>query len=184
MTRERQQVPVDELTREELLALVRDLARKMEGDIYLDQESAKARPAERMSATRVGQLGANYYRLSLSLDGHLACEEAADMLDAIDEGEDPIVEADDWGHCGNITYRTAAGHTVVVFNDCGDWDYVDSITAADGRRWEYEDGTGRTPSSRASNWSPGNPSVWGIPLKNQQSAAGLIASALDILKGK
>ena len=40
--------------------------------------------------------------------------------------------------CGNVEY-VVDGWIVVVFIDCNDWDYVDSVVAPDGRKGEFED---------------------------------------------
>lgn len=40
--------------------------------------------------------------------------------------------------CGNVSF-IVAGWEIVIFNDCDDWDYVDSVVSPDGRTGEYED---------------------------------------------
>jgi hypothetical protein len=40
---------------------------------------------------------------------------------------------------GNILYTTSTGWKLVVFNDVGCWDYLDSMQAPDGRRATFED---------------------------------------------
>lgn len=46
----------------------------------------------------------------------------------------------DSGHCGDIAYEVN-GWKIVVFWDCGDWDYIDSVIAPDGRKAGFEDFT-------------------------------------------
>lgn len=63
---------------------------------------------------------------------------------------------------GNLDYRTAEGHRIVVFNDCDSWDYVDSVYAADGTKvWEYP---GETPSDfingTVANFNPDDEKRW------------------------
>jgi hypothetical protein len=42
-------------------------------------------------------------------------------------------------YAGNVTYRTVPdGWTLVVFNDCNSWDYLDSVTAPDGRTLDFD----------------------------------------------
>lgn len=41
-------------------------------------------------------------------------------------------------YAGNVEYETSNGWTIVVFNDCGEWDYIDHAIAPDGWRGEYE----------------------------------------------
>lgn len=43
-------------------------------------------------------------------------------------------------YAGNVTW-TFRGWTIVVFNDCMDWDYLDSVTAPDGRTWDFDEMT-------------------------------------------
>lgn len=40
---------------------------------------------------------------------------------------------------GNVEYKSSNGWTVVVFDDCGEWDYFDSFVAPDGRSLEFDD---------------------------------------------
>jgi hypothetical protein len=40
---------------------------------------------------------------------------------------------------GNVPYTTSHGWELVVFNDAGGWDYLDRITAPDGRTAEFDD---------------------------------------------
>jgi hypothetical protein len=52
----------------------------------------------------------------------------------------PEVEPDEV-YAGNVGYRTSNGWTIVVFNDCAEFDYVDSVIAPDGREcdaWHQE----------------------------------------------
>lgn len=48
--------------------------------------------------------------------------------------EDPVEV-----YAGNVEYRLTNGWTVVVFNDCGEWDYIDSMISPDGDKLDYED---------------------------------------------
>lgn len=53
------------------------------------------------------------------------------------ERPDPVVCPDDvWA--GNCFYAASNGWKLVVFNDCGSWDYVDRVTAPDGRQADFD----------------------------------------------
>jgi hypothetical protein len=57
-------------------------------------------------------------------------------------------------YCGEQAYRLPSGWVVEVFWDCGDWDYLDSVTAPDGRRWDFE----ALPQA-VRHWQ-GDPALW------------------------
>ena len=40
---------------------------------------------------------------------------------------------------GNVAYVLSNGWRVRVFNDCGGWDYIDSVIAPDLTTWTYEE---------------------------------------------
>jgi hypothetical protein len=73
------------------------------------------------------------------------------VLSDIEAGVVTLTTDEPWAevYCGNVTFRTSTGWTVVVFNDCDDWDYIDSLIAPDGRRVEFED----LPAD-VQNWAP------------------------------
>lgn len=52
-------------------------------------------------------------------------------------------EADRFGwsatYCGNVGFVTSDGWKVVVFNDCDEFDYIDSVESPDGRTISYDD---------------------------------------------
>lgn len=64
--------------------------------------------------------------------------------------DNPARAAISWGEtfAGDVEFVLVNGWRVVVFNDCNSWDYIDSITAPDGRTWDF-DGLGWLR-----NWSP------------------------------
>lgn len=65
------------------------------------------------------------------------------MLQAVERGDvtlQPVGRTADEVYAGDVTYRASNGWTLVVFNDCNDWDYLDSAVAPDGRRAEYPSG--------------------------------------------
>ena len=41
-------------------------------------------------------------------------------------------------YAGNVVYRASNGWTVVVFNDANEYDYIDSVVAADGREIDFD----------------------------------------------
>lgn len=55
---------------------------------------------------------------------------------------------------GEVTWR-AGEWVVAVFEDCGDWDYIESVTAPDGRHWEYD----RLPDV-VKHWTPSDAAGW------------------------
>jgi hypothetical protein len=42
-------------------------------------------------------------------------------------------------YAGDVEYRTPGGWKIKVFNDCGDWDYFDSIETPDGRLIDFDE---------------------------------------------
>lgn len=48
-------------------------------------------------------------------------------------------------HCGNISYRASNGWTLVVFNDCDEWDYLDSVIMPDGVVTDFWDACEEDP---------------------------------------
>lgn len=42
-------------------------------------------------------------------------------------------------HYGNVSYITDNGWLITVFFDCGEWDYIDSITSPEGETIMWED---------------------------------------------
>lgn len=59
------------------------------------------------------------------------------VLRAIEAGEVTITCEIDPVYCVHVEYRTSNGWRLVVFNDCGEWDYLDSAEAPDGRTWAF-----------------------------------------------
>jgi hypothetical protein len=93
----------------------------------------------------------------------LASEEivAAALLElqAIDRGEVSIsVEGPDWdgAWCGPVTFKTPSGWTFVIFNDCDEWDYLETVIAPTGERFEYLHGM----PVDLGNWEPKNEDIW------------------------
>src|SRR5262245_61185316 len=41
-------------------------------------------------------------------------------------------------YAGNVRYAASNGWTLVVFNDANEWDYIDSVEAADGRKLDFD----------------------------------------------
>jgi hypothetical protein len=42
-------------------------------------------------------------------------------------------------YAGDVEYRTPGGWKIKVFNDCGDWDYFDSIETPNGRLIDFDE---------------------------------------------
>ena len=97
------------------------------------------------------------------MGGTLTSAEVLAVLRAIDRREVTLTAdrppADIYA--GDCAYRASNGWTLVVFIDCGDWDYLDHATAPDGREWDFDDGPDlpyRAPSDDEEVWR-----LWGIP---------------------
>ena len=62
------------------------------------------------------------------------------MCEAVDAGtlSVELLGGQTWdeAYSGNMQFRFANGFGLLVFNDCGEWDYIDSYIAADGTRTE------------------------------------------------
>jgi hypothetical protein len=41
-------------------------------------------------------------------------------------------------YAGNVEYTASNGWRIVVFNDANEWDYIDEIITADGRRMDFD----------------------------------------------
>ncbi len=41
-------------------------------------------------------------------------------------------------YAGNVEYIADNGWRIVIFNDADEWDYIDNVTAADGRTADFE----------------------------------------------
>lgn len=59
------------------------------------------------------------------------------VIGDIEAGKVTVACVDEWGYCGNVLFRASNGWSFVVFNDCGEFDYFDHITAPDGRVIDY-----------------------------------------------
>lgn len=73
-----------------------------------------------------------------------------------------VLVGDTWDEvfAGNVTF-TVAGWTVAIFNDCGGWDYIDEITAPDGRRFDYDE-----MPDVVRFWQPSNVAGWpSVPVR-------------------
>ena len=70
-------------------------------------------------------------------------EEIAELLRQIESGvvtlECRMSRSPQDVYAGDVTYHSSNGWVVVIFNDCNDWDYVDSVVAPDGRVANFED---------------------------------------------
>lgn len=101
------------------------------------------------------------------MTARLSGEEVLDVLHEIDRREVTLTADEDpaYVYAGNVTYQASNGWVLVVFNDCGEWDYLDHATSEDGREWDFDDDKGygpacsyRGPEGRAECYR-----VWGIP---------------------
>lgn len=79
----------------------------------------------------------------------ITADEILAVLHAIERGEVTVEKPKDaW--CGNKPIACSNGWTITVFADCFQWDYIASVTAADGRvAYVYDE----TPEENASKWA-------------------------------
>lgn len=63
------------------------------------------------------------------------------VLHAIESGTITLTpEMDPQMVCaGDVTYYASNGWKLTVFNDCGEWDYLDSVETSDGRQMAFDD---------------------------------------------
>lgn len=85
--------------------------------------------------------------------------EAVEVLNAVCRGEVQATAHDDpyLYYCGNVCYELSNGWKVQVFNDCGEWDYVDSVTAPDGTEFHCAGPDHGKPDnwcSEIGDWTP------------------------------
>lgn len=101
-------------------------------------------------------------------------DEVLAVLDAVDRGEVTTLEADRAacadGYCGDFWFTLSNGWRVSVFNDCGEWDYVSTVVAPDGRQcgpWiDAMDAVLSPEYERVREWKPSSVAIavmaWGI----------------------
>lgn len=80
---------------------------------------------------------------SATMNQQIPADELLAELQAIENGDitiKPTGRTADETYCGDVTYRASNGWTIVVFNDCNCWDYLDSAVTPDGRQSLYPDG--------------------------------------------
>ena len=90
-------------------------------------------------------------------------EDIVALIASVDAGRSTIAcVGETWREvwAGDCTFRVVAGEfagwEIVWFNDCDSWDYVDHVTAPDGRLAVFPeiDAMPRVPRH------PGNPAIW------------------------
>lgn len=90
-------------------------------------------------------------------------QEIVAMCEAVDAGELSVEleGGETWAeaYARNMTFRFGNGIRLLVFNDCGEWDYIDSYIAADGTRTEVDDWG---DSLLLFDWEPKHFARWGI----------------------
>ena len=73
----------------------------------------------------------------------ITAAELRSVLEAVERREVSLMpegRTADEIYAGDVSYCVSNGWRLVVFNDCNDWDYLDSAVAPDGRRVEYPSG--------------------------------------------
>jgi hypothetical protein len=93
------------------------------------------------------------------------------MCKAVDAGELSVQleggETWDKAYSGNMSFRFGNGIRILVFNDCGEWDYIDSYIAADGARTEVivpdvTEAQAEAEDPSLFDWEPKHFARWGI----------------------
>ncbi len=67
-------------------------------------------------------------------------------------------------YAGHVTYHASNGWQIVIFNDCNEWDYIDSILTNDGRELDFDEIVDSMP--QVYGYEPTNTVAWsayGIP---------------------
>lgn len=73
----------------------------------------------------------------------IAEDEIFHVLKRIEEGAVTVVsKKPERSYCDHVEYAFSNGWKFIVYDDCGEWDYIESVVAADGRAatpWHYID---------------------------------------------
>jgi len=84
------------------------------------------------------------------------------MCEAVDAGtlSVELLGGQTWdeAYSGNMQFRFANGFGLLVFNDCGEWDYIDSYIAPDGTETEVD----WFDAPLLLDWEPKHFARWGI----------------------
>lgn len=113
------------------------------------------------------------------------------LLARVEAGEVPLAYVGDRTpaevYAGNVWYRTPDGWTLVVFNDCNSWDYLDSAISPEGEHlhvwdgpWSDDGGDYEEPIYRLRGYRPEPRAAWeryGIP-EWEPSMLGLVGAFL------
>lgn len=92
----------------------------------------------------------------------LSEEECLDFLHRIETGEltlEPVHCAQDV-FAGDVEYLASNGWSLVVFNDANEWDYIEKIRSADGRRVDFDEIC--ESMARLSSYSPTHEVSWKV----------------------
>ncbi len=89
-------------------------------------------------------------------------QEIVAMCEAVDAGELSVEleGGETWAeaYARNMTFRFGNGIRLVVFNDCGQWDYIDSYIETDGTKTEPD----WLDAPLLLEWEPKHYACWGI----------------------
>lgn len=105
-------------------------------------------------------------------------EQVLAVLDAVERHDvwlRPMRDAPGDIYCGNVVYEATNGWRLVVFNDCSEWDYLDSARLPNGRWVDfwYGDGVGLAPRQELDPY-------W-EPVRNYQPPRAVAAAAYGII---
>lgn len=101
----------------------------------------------------------------MSLETAADGDELRQVLCDADEGRCTIeIQGDGWLGGPNVRFKLGNGWQVLVFNDEDSWDYIQSMTAPDGRVFELpesEEFVEADAVSVLSTWDPVHTERWG-----------------------
>ena len=90
--------------------------------------------------------------------------EILDFLGQVESGAIKLsIVGRPWGYCGVEVFRASNGWEIAIFNDCGEWDYIEWITApcADFTCDDmWPEGLATRPMPTLDCWEPTNLDVW------------------------
>lgn len=66
-------------------------------------------------------------------------KEILDFLYAIEREEITLLAPNGVTFCGEVLFEASNGWSVIIFNDCDEWDYIDWLKTSDGREIRYDE---------------------------------------------
>lgn len=91
---------------------------------------------------------------------HAPPEHTGLALEALSRADHGLVQVRgrfDSSPAGNVDFTLEDGWRITVFNDCGEWDYIDTVTSPAGWSIDFD-----LMPSRLRHWRPEHPDRWGM----------------------